>query len=300
MKNHCAALLLGASLLAVSGCGAQAGLAEKMAQAAEEAEETDTEQTGDAAEPEEADAEQAGNAAGTEEDAGSGTDGTEEASAPPVSLSGAAAGAYRSVLEDIFYEHRFPDGQDYGFEYGGDVTTNKFAVCDADQDGRQELVIFYQTTTMAGKRFLIYDFDEEQDAVREEFSEFPSVTFYENGYVKAKLSHNHGLAPYGDFWPYTLYRYDAEGDTYTVTASVDAWEKEWSETDYQGNPFPEEADTSGAGIVYYATPEGEEDTAPMDQSVYEEWVADWMGDARIMEFPFEYLTEENIKKINQT
>ena len=44
--------------------------------------------------------------------------------------------------------------------------------------------------------------------------------------------------------------------TYEFTANVDAWDKTLSETDYEGNTYPEDVDKEGAGIVYLITEKG--------------------------------------------
>lgn len=128
--------------------------------------------------------------------------------------------AYVSILEEIYYNHTFPDGEDYGFFDSSHISDNKFAVCDIDQDGKDELIIQYITTYMAGMVELIYDYDKESDTVRTEFGEFPAITFYDNGVIEAGFSHNQGLA--GDFWPYNLYQYEPDSDAYIMVGMIDA------------------------------------------------------------------------------
>ena len=111
--------------------------------------------------------------------------------APEGELSEEGRSAYHSVLLDVYFNHLFPNDRDYGFLGGADVSENEFAVCDVDQDGAAELLISYTTTDEAGKTALIYDFEAALDMVREEFSGYPPLVFYDNGYVD-----------------------DAEGDTY--------------------------------------------------------------------------------------
>ena len=212
------------------------------------------------------------------------------------SLSSEAKSAYHSVLYDVYFNHLFPDGRDYGFLEGADVSENEFAVCDIDQDGSQELLISYTTTDQAVE--VVYDFISAFGAVREEFVEYPGVVFYGNGYVRAAWSGNQGLSG-ESFEPYTLYQYDPESDAYTAAAQVDAWERTVSETDSAGNAFPEEVDVSGAGMVYYITPEGEEIGEPVDQAEYEEWEASWRGDAEELTVPWMKLTEENMDLVKQ-
>lgn len=208
--------------------------------------------------------------------------------------------AYHSVLENLYLNHVFPDGKEYGFEdtfY--DISENQFAVYDIDQDGKEELIIQYTTTIMAGMINIIYDFDQKSGTVREEFSEFPSLTFYNNGIIQADWSHNHGMAAsLEEFWPYTLYQYDKETDTYRTVGMVDAWDKSYHEKDSSGNSFPEEMDIDGDGILYYIMLDGTyEFHTPFDLEEYNQWRNSYVNGAEKIDIPFVNLTKENIDSV---
>ena len=166
-------------------------------------------------------------------------------------------------------------------------------VCDVDGDGREELVIQYLTANMvAGMRALIYDTDENGD-LRLQFSEFPNLTFYDNGAIQAGWSHNQGLA--GDFWPYTLYVYDPEGDLYRDVGSVDAWSR-----DFQPQNYPADTDTSGTGFVYYVYRDmGTEYGVlpPVDEREYLQWREEHLAGAAELELPWQSLTAEHIQTL---
>lgn len=208
--------------------------------------------------------------------------------------------AYISILEDLYFRHSFPPpiGSDNGFFDGNDISDNEFAVYDIDQDGKDELIIVYTTTYNGGMTEIIYEFDAETGNITEEFSEYPLVTFYDNGVVEALASHNHGMA--GDkstdeFWPYRFYQYDPESDTYQAAAQVDAWSIGFAEKDWEGNPFPTEIDADGDGMVYYVMPGDQyERNEPMDGGDYQRWRDSYVGEAREIELPLVRLTEENI------
>lgn len=205
--------------------------------------------------------------------------------------------AYIAVLEDIFFDQKFPGDQDFGYqpvqEY--DVAENRFAVYDIDGDGKEELVITYFTTYTAGQGELIYGFDSAAGTVREELRAYPSLAYYDNGVVEERMSHNHGMAPDGDFWPYILYQYNEETDCYDVIASVDAWSRSYREEDYDGNPFPEEADADGDGIVYYMMEGGAYALEnPVDGPEYQRWRDSYVGDMRQIQVPYVRLTPDNI------
>lgn len=198
----------------------------------------------------------------------------------------------RKTLEDAVETLR-TTGTLPGFEalVGDETSTEyRYAITDIDGDGFEELLLMQDTGVMASMDYLILDGQGGQ--LRAELEVFPSLTFYENGYVRADASHNQGLA--GDFWPYALYRYDAESDSYQQVAVADAWDGSIHPQDYAGNPFPKDADVSGAGIVYYVAGDGalySEDgsfaPAPMDQADFQKWEASWQGSGAVVEFSLE-------------
>lgn len=198
----------------------------------------------------------------------------------------------RKTLEDAVETLR-TTGTLPGFEalVGDEMSTEyRYTITDIDGDGFEELLLMQGTGVMASMDYLVLDGQGGQ--LRAELEAFPSLTFYENGYVRADASHNQGLA--GDFWPYALYRYDAESDSYQQVAVADAWDGSIHPQDYAGNPFPKDADVSGAGIVYYVAENGESygesgtpDVAPMDQADFQKWEASWQGSGAVVEFSLE-------------
>ncbi len=203
---------------------------------------------------------------------------------------------YMSILLDIWTKNRLPDGSalDSLAEFE-EMSDNKFSVCDIDGDGKRELIIQYVTASSAGMMELIYDYDGGTKSVRKQFVEYPALTYYDNGMIEAGWSHNQGLA--GDaLWPYTLFQYDPEEDAWHVVASVDAWSRERSETNWSDNSgFPEKTDADGDGVVYYIWPEGVyEGIDPVDGTEYEQWRDSYLGDANVLDIVYEEMTEQNI------
>ncbi len=230
--------------------------------------------------------------------------GQDSSQAPAEDGSGSAAmyEAYVKVLEDIYFDQKFPDGTEHGLQpASADITDNMFAVYDIDADGREELIVFYTTTYTAGMVEIIYDYDSGTGDVREEFLAYPMRTYYDNGIVEVEASHNQGLASDGgadgNFWPYSLYRYDPETDAYVSLASVDAWSRGFREEDYDGNPFPQEVDADGDGVVYYVATEGNEPKAPMDGAEYDQWRDSCLKGAKPIQVPYVNLTTDNIYAI---
>lgn len=206
---------------------------------------------------------------------------------------------YAQILKTLLDENRLPDDLNDPGDYIGTVAEretmaeNQFAVCDVDGDGREELVIQYLTANMvAGMRALIYDTDEN-GGLRLQFSEFPNLTFYDNGAIQAGWSHNQGLA--GDFWPYTLYVYNPESDLYRDVGSVDAWSR-----DFQPQNYPADTDTSNSGFVYYVYRDmGTEYGVipPVDESEYLQWREEYLAGAAELELPWQSLTAEHIQTL---
>ncbi len=209
-------------------------------------------------------------------------------------ISTAHLGKYAEVLENMLNNKVLPNGEEVENGGFGDISENTFAVADVDSDGKDELVILYSTTSMAGMTGYVYGFDEESGELHEELISFPSFTFYKNGLVKNDWSHNQG---HGEMWPYTLFKYDAKEDKYKVQANVDSWDRE-----IYAEGYPENIDTENVGTVYYVedlTNAVESDLYGeknlKSESGYEEWVKETGLDSEELEIEYMKLTEENIE-----
>ncbi len=206
---------------------------------------------------------------------------------------------YAKVLREVLYGGVLPDGRGIDAAWG-DLPGDQFAVCDVDFDGEKELVVLHTTDIMAGMVGYVVEFDPTYtgtgDPISIRLTEFPALTFYENGAVKAESSHNQ---TWGELWPYTLYTYDPESDLYTIVASVYAADKALMEEVGKGEEYPAQADKSGSGTVYYVSfpygsgvePAGER---CWDREAYYSWLDSVLGRAQPIELPYLSLTEENI------
>lgn len=207
---------------------------------------------------------------------------------------------YQAVLTDVLEKQIYPNGEDCGYDGFYPLSDNRFAVFDVDKDGKEELLLCFTTSSMAGMREIIYDYDEKTDSVTEQYSGFPGAVFYENGLLEEGMSHNHGMAPMGDFWPYLVYRYEPETDIYRCIYTVDGWEKEFRAEDYDGNPYPEEVDVEKNGIVFLIMDDGNYDVSSatiLGKSDYEKWRKAQGLNGTEMEYSFQELTAENIGMI---
>lgn len=214
----------------------------------------------------------------------------------------AAHEKYKEAMQNMLDNRVFPNGEQV---YGGAETEdsagsiwtdNKFAIADIDGDGTDELIINFSNAPAAGEVFYIFEYDEASDSLKEEFTEFPTPEFYDNGYVTAGASHNQGMA--GDFWPYTIYKYDAESDTYVQQYYIDAWDKELYPQDFEGNAYPDEIDTSSTGTVYYLYEDVTKAVDPVDKTAYDKLARDTYGSAAEVTIVYSDISQENIEAIS--
>lgn len=229
--------------------------------------------------------------------------GPEEAEVPGEALAEDTARrlAYGKALWDMYQLGLLPGGEELSRTTElGPQEGNEFALCDVNGDGAEELVVYWTTACVAGMRGLVYGYDGGE--LRLELSEFPALTFYDNGALRADWSHNQGWAM--DFWPHTLYRYEPEAGTYAEAGAVDAW-------DSRRNPgaFPKDVDADGDGLVYFLLSENRDwgritipeggayetwTVPPVDGAAYEAWRDSLLGGAEEIKPAFQPLTEENI------
>lgn len=208
----------------------------------------------------------------------------------PTADEGLLTPTFREILRGFIDECRAE-----GME---DLSTERFAICDVNGDGKNELITQRNNTYVAGQVERVYD-----TGGNELLAEYPLSTYYDNGYVTAGWSHNQGVS--GDMlWPYTLYRYDSSAGKYVPEASVDGWDESIRDTflsyDETTISFPDDIDKDGDGFVYYIITEdggyapvyGE----PMDYADYALWVARYQGANRV-DVTYYPLTEKNIALI---
>ena len=220
----------------------------------------------------------------------SGSASSEPAELPTEAEIQAVRETFETTLETLRTTGTLP-----GFEDVLNLDANeahyRYGIADVDGDGWEELYLVQDGGYMAAMVALILD--GRGGELRTELSEFPALTFYSNGCIRADASHNQGLA--GEFWPYVLYRYDAESDSYQCAAMVDAWDSAIYPRDDTGNAFPKDVDVSGKGIVYYIAENGEsygrcgtfEGVTPVDQADFDAWEAAWQGEASVIRYPLE-------------
>lgn len=213
-----------------------------------------------------------------------------EISVEPISLKP----SYHDVLETIFRERSF-QGDTFTLLNESDISENEFAIYDVDHDGMDELILRWSNTDSSSVSGVIYGYDNQGNIFRKLLTT-PYLRFYSNGVIEADVAHHSALA--GKFWEYTLYQYDAASNCYQEIAFVDAWDKSVSDIHWNTQEaFPDYADKSLSGLVYYIYPFASASTDPLDITEYQSWHINYIGGASELNIPFRKLTEANINEI---
>ncbi len=196
--------------------------------------------------------------------------------------------AFLQVLRDMMENQVWPDGSPVYFDT--DMSENQFAFLDIDGDEKEELLITYVTTAMAGKREIIYDYDIDTQELREQFVGFPYVIYYANGVIYQPHSHNHTDSV--NFWPCTLYLYDPVEDNYSTLGTAIAWDKEVRPED-----FPEDVDWDGDGMVFALSyDEDYPEHFVSDNVEFEAWYSTWITeDVYECDIPWHPLEEASLE-----
>ena len=206
--------------------------------------------------------------------------------------------AYSKVLWYLFQYGSAP-GEDGSpdYNYSEYAHYNQFAIYDIDQDGRDELLFdrLYRANVWEYRDGILY----------EELVAFPDgLTFYDNGAVHENASHNQGPYTSENFWPYGLYTYHAETDSYRCAGDVQGWDIR--NIDLNNSDFPANIDQDGDGMVYflYRTNDVQYDasgnpmeTLPVDGPEYEAWRDSILRDSQPVAVPWQSLTRENVSAL---
>ena len=196
---------------------------------------------------------------------------------------------YANALHIAIGFNELPDGSPIVPEdWDGSMENNRFAIADVDGDGEEELLISVEDSFMAGMMTVVYRLEDYR--LVEELRVFPVPEFYEGGIARSYASHNHS---YGmSCWPYGLWRFNEETRRFDQFASVYSWDRDISETAYDGSAFPGDADLDGNGTVYSVT---DVDGARwLDDADYLAWEARQLGEGEALELEWFALTHDNV------
>ncbi len=215
---------------------------------------------------------------------GQGNDPASEAGAAdpaPGENDPAALRAYRAIVEDVVAH---PENY-YEADTFSDLSSDRFAVADIDNDGTPELLIRFVSSFLASWHTQIWKYDASSDSAKELLTCGAETEFYKTGYVKENASHNQmGVS----LWPYELSK--LEGDRLTQICGVYSEEKEIA-----GEMFPADQDADGDGIIYYRVKET--DRQPMTAEEYAAFEAEYLPEDQRIEADYKELTPGNISAV---
>lgn len=143
--------------------------------------------------------------------------------------------------------------------------SNKSAIYDVDEDGEEELILDIEGTCTADMADYVYGYSETDDTFYLEYDGFAGCSFYVGGIIYAPISHS-GFMYDDDFWPYEIYRYNAQEKKYEYYACAEEM------FDGQLEGYEEifaEYDKDGDGKVYFTDVKGE--GGYMDEQQYTKW-----------------------------
>lgn len=206
---------------------------------------------------------------------------------------------YADILAGIWMGGQWPEdiNNEYHEELMGDHEENTFAIADVDGDGYEELIVSITNGSMASMSAKVYSYDMENDELIQKLTEFPSLTFYDNGVVFAQWSHNQG---YGDIiWPYTVYKYNSNTKKYEYAGSVDSWNKTISDVQYNGDTFPDDIDKDGDGNLFFIGDENNQSSKTVDNVDYDNWVKGFIGDAKEIAIEYKVISYGNTRNYTE-
>lgn len=165
---------------------------------------------------------------------------------------------------------------------------NEFGIGDVDQDGVDEIIISYTTTSMAGMHCEIWKYNDES----QEFEMLPilgaGTEFYKNGFAKTPYSHNQSAGM--TIWPYVVSKYDQEG--YKTFGEAYCYDQEYAEA----YGYKLEDDKDNDGVIYYFYLNGEQ-PEPLTLEEYDKLVDKYIPEDQLIDLNMQKFTIENIEKL---
>ena len=212
---------------------------------------------------------------------------------------------YQEALLDLYNNHRWPQNctsfeDDFRLIDGQHavISENGFGISDVDCDEKDELLIYWKTTSTMVLHCNILQYDPESDSWLEEGLINPyDPKFFDNGMIMNPVVHNQGWGQ--SLWPYIIFEYDGEHDKYKGdVGEVSCWDKTIFEAmqDAEGMPeWPADKDPDNCGVVYFINYPGYSPDAIYSQLDYDMFVAKTFGNE--IHVDYKSLSLENIKKI---
>ena len=170
------------------------------------------------------------------------------------------------------------------------IFTIRFAYLDIDKDSHKELL--FQCDRGPKLYFIVGMVPEarEDSVLKIENECSGNCELYNNGLIKSEWNHNQTSM---DFWPYTMFQYDADEDLYQVKYHVYA-----ADQTIYSEAYSEEADRDGNGTtcIYYED-DSEESKVSMDDSEVIALENELTGGADLIEIEWLEINDENIRAL---
>ena len=131
---------------------------------------------------------------------------------------------FYEILCDAYFLGKV-NGKEFAISSENGYGKGVFALYDIDGDGFDELLL--NLTDDSEQRTYAYIWGYNNGNTYVELCGGPLMNYYNNGIIEDGWSYKNELS--GDFYPYSVYRYNEETDTYQSFGSVDAWDKKVSE-----------------------------------------------------------------------
>ena len=174
-----------------------------------------------------------------------------ESSENEVSTEESAQNASGAVNYTAFLQQVHDNPSEY-VEESMDIEEDQFAIADIDQDGKEELIIQFTDTYMAGQYSAIWSWNDATGTMELQQEMGTSCDYYSNGMLVEYASHNHS---YGfAVWPSEIYKYDTVSGQYQHFASVSSAD---AEVDTEGALYSTDKDEDGDGIIYFFDMDGQ-------------------------------------------
>lgn len=199
---------------------------------------------------------------------------------------------YAVSLITLINEQTLPNGEIVKYISDPESDPLQFAICDINNDGKEELLLHLPYDTCETSGHFIYTENIENTGLEDLCSFNEDTVYYETGFIKEPASYGESLSV--NFNPFDIRMWDAGG--FLDAGRVEAWEKAYMPNDFSGEAFPDSVDTDGNGTVYFISGElGIDYDNPVDDAEYREYINQFFGDGKEISVPWLELTMENVE-----
>ena len=223
---------------------------------------------------------------------------TEKVDPERVAQEAHAADRQRNVAFAEFLKNACQNPAAYlNSEAYGNPANNRFAVVDINQDGKNELLVEYETETNPWILTGIWQWDEGSEGLALKDTLRGKGQYYSNGVVSIDVPNNHTNGEV--VWPYQLYRYDVQYGKYEYFADAFCTDTEFG-SDNGAYNVAEDLDHDGVIYHFRFGDEGNdsiEEAEPHTKAEYDAFVAQYTPEDQEMALDWQALTLENAARL---